>query len=319
MKTKFKAIGILFAGLMIIGLTGCKYNDVIETPTADQYKVIRDAAIKSKTQKFSFNVSSGTVTLTSKKGVKLTINGAALTNGRVAATGKVNVEYIELFDKGNMLITNKPTMGLMENGDKALLKSGGMFYVKLTQDGDELFSTEPYTLKVPATKVDNEMTLWVGDVTDPDNLVWKDAKTVKGGGLAIDGKTNMYTITFGNFGWTNIDKFFRDPRPKTTMLVAVPDGYDNTNCSVYLSYDGEGQNALAKLDTYTSEGLFSEHYGQIPIGLACHIIFSTVNNGHWTWAIKPVTITAETTYTFTVDELVQGTEAQLVAAVNAIQ
>ena len=320
MKTTFRVLGTFFVGLIIITMGGCKINDIIETPTTLQFKLVKDAAIKAKTQNFSVNVSTGTTTLTSKKGVKVTLNGAALTKNGSVVTGKVNVEYIELFDKGNMLITDKPTMGLMSNGDKGLLKSGGMFFIKVSQDGVDLATSEAFTLQVPATTIDQDMILWKGDVTDSTNLVWKDARTVvKAGGITFDTNKKVYTVTFGNFGWTNIDKFYSDPRPKTTMLVAVPTGYDDTNSSIYLSYDGEGQNALAKLDTYTAEGLFSEHYGQIPIGLACHIIFSTENNGHWMWAIKAVTIEADTTYTFTMDEFDQGTEAQLVSAVNAIQ
>jgi hypothetical protein len=66
--------------------------------------------------------------------------------------------------------------------------------------------------------------------------------------------------------------------------VGAPEGYDNTNSAIYLSYDGEGTNALAKLDTFTA-GLFSEHYGQ-PLGLACHIIFVTEENGQWKYAIR---------------------------------
>jgi hypothetical protein len=34
--------------------------------------------------------------------------------------------------------------------------------------------------------------------------------------------------------------------------VGAPEGYDNTNSAIYLSYDGEGTNALAKLDTFTA-------------------------------------------------------------------
>ena len=87
-----------------------------------------------------------------------------------------------------------------------------------------------------------------------------------------------------------------------------------------MSYDGEGQNALAKLDTYDSvTGLFSEHYGQIPIGLECHVIFATEDNGQWRYAIKGVTVAANDSYTFTLAETMLGTEAQLIAAINAIQ
>jgi hypothetical protein len=154
-------------------------------------------------------------------------------------------------------------------------------------------------------------------------LAWDQERAVdtpNGGKDGVFAEGNNYYVTFGNFGWTNVDKFYSNPRPRTTILADAPEGYDNTNSAIYLSYDGEGQNALAKLDTYDSNtGLFSEHYGQIPIGLACHVIFATAENGQWRYAIKAVTVAANDVYTFTLAETTVGTEAQLVAAINAIQ
>ena len=180
-------------------------------------------------------------------------------------------------------------------------------------------------LLVPASLtggLETGMLLWTGNLEDPENLVWRnaaDAAGANGGKGGVQGEGNNYYVSFGNFGWTNVDKFYSDPRPKTTILADAPEGYDNTNSAIYLSYDGEGQNALAKLDTYTAAGLFSEHYGQIPIGLACHIIFATEDNGQWRYAIKAVTVAANDVYTFTLAETTVGTEAQLIAAINAIQ
>jgi len=153
-------------------------------------------------------------------------------------------------------------------------------------------------------------------------LAWAEAKDAAGtnGKGGVIGEANNYYVTFGTFGWTNVDKFYSDPRPRTTILADAPDGYDNNNSAIYLSYDGEGTNALAKLDTYiTATGLFSEHYGQIPIGLKCHVIFVTEDNGQWRYAIKAVTVAANDIYTFTLAETTVGSEAQLVAAINAIQ
>ena len=205
-----------------------------------------------------------------------------------------------------------------------MLKSGGEFFIKASQGGVDLVSTGAIQLKVPANltgALDTAMTLWNGVIDDKENLAWADARNPNGTGGkgGVEAVQNSYNVAFGNFGWTNVDRFYSDPRPKTTILADAPDGYDNTNSAIYLSYDGEGQNALAKLDTYTAAGLFSEHYGQIPIGLACHVIFATEDNGQWRYAIKAVTVTAGDVYTFTLAETTIGTEAQLIAAINAIQ
>lgn len=329
MNTKFKTLAFLF--LALTSFVSCDNSDgggdnVILPPTSGAFKGITEKGIKRNTQNFTVTAGNGMITITSAKGVKLNINGDCLTKNGNPVIGAVDIEYIELFDKGNMLVTNKPTMGVTADGKKNLLISGGEFFIKATQGGVALQTSCTMNLIVPTALtdgLDNTMTLWNGAIDDKGELAWRENKPnadgTGGGKGGVQGEGNNYYVTFGNFGWTNVDRFYSDPRPKTTLLVDAPEGYDNTNSAVYLSYDGEGTNALAKLDTYTAEGLFSEHYGQIPVGLACHIIFATEDNGQWRYAIKAVTITANAVYTFTIAETTVGTEAQLVAAINAIQ
>lgn len=323
MKTNFRKIGLLIIAMTTFA--SCDNSDgediKLSPPTAAAFKSISEKGLKRNTQNFTMTAGNGVVTLTSAKGVKLYINGDCLTKNGNPVTGQVDIEFVELFDKGNMLVTNKPTMGITADGKKNLLISGGEFFIKATQGGVELQTSCYMNMIVPTALTngfDNLMTLWTGVIDEDGELAWKDARGADGKG-GVQGEGNNYYVTFGNFGWTNVDRFYSDPRPKTTILVDVPEGYDNTNSAVYLSYDGEGTNALAKLDTYTTEGLFSEHYGHIPIGLACHIIFATEDNGNWRYAIKGVTTTANAVYTFNLAETTVGTEAQLVAAINAIQ
>lgn len=323
MRTNFKTIGLLF--LAAISLVSCNNEDNQETPaTAAEFANIRKEALDKITQEFTITAENGATVLTSEKGVKITINGNCLTKDGNPVTGAVKIEFVEIFNKGNMLVTNKPTMGIMPDGSRNLLISGGEFFIKATQNDKELATTCNITLQVPTSLtdgVDTAMTLWKGIIDDEGNLAWQDARKADGNGGkgGVEAGQNSYYVSFGNFGWTNVDRFYSDPRPKTTILADAPEGYDNTNSAIYLSYDGEGTNALAKLDTYTAAGLFSEHYGQIPIGLACHVIFATEDNGMWRYAIKGVTVQANDVYTFTMAETTVGTEAQLIAAINAIQ
>ncbi|QLC66604.1 hypothetical protein LPB248_09990 [Flavobacterium sp. LPB0248] len=327
MKTNFKKIGLLILAMtMFASCDNTDGDDIkLSPPTSAAFKSISEKGVKRNTQNFTMTAGNGVVTLTSAKGVKLSINGDCLTKNGNPVTGQVDIEYIELFDKGNMLVTNKPTMGLTADGKKNLLISGGEFFIKATQGGVELQTSCSMNMIVPTALtngLDNLMTLWTGVIDEDGELAWREAKANadgNGGKGGVQGEGNNYYVTFGNFGWTNVDRFYSDPRPKTTLLVDVPDGYNNTNSAVYLSYDGEGTNALAKLDTFTAQGLFSEHYGQIPIGLACHIIFATEDNGNWRYAIKGVTISANAVYEFNLSETTVGTEAQLIAAINAIQ
>lgn len=326
-RPKFRYLVFIF--LVLLTFFSCNPSDPISNlATAATFSKARETALAGQTQKFTATAGMGQIHLTSAKGVAITLNGNKLIKNGLPVTGAISIEFIELFDKGSMLTTNKPTMGMMPNGDRNVLISGGEFYIKATQNGVALATVENIQLTIPTALTngaDQEMTLWTGNLDELGNLIWIEGAAIdldgsgifKQGELVVD--QNNYNVSIPGFGWTNVDKFYSDSRPKTTILVGAPEGYSNTNSAIYLSYDGEGSNALAQLDTYTTEGLFSEHYGQIPIGLACHIIFVTEENGHWKYAIKAVTIQANAVYQFTASETTTGSEAQLVAAINAIQ
>lgn len=307
-------------------LTSCTKNDdgdIIIRATAEDFNNLKDAALENLTQTFQFDAADGSITLTSDEGVNIYINTNCLTLNGNAVTGTIDLEFVELFEKGNMLTTNKPTMGIMPNGDKALLISGGEFFVEATKDGAALETTCGFQMLIPADLtggVDNAMILWNGIIDDEGNLAWDEVKRDAAGQGEGDvfAEGNNYYGFFQSFGWSNVDRFYNDPRPKTTILVAVPEGYNNTNSSVYLSYDGE-EAGLAGLDTYDANtGLFSEHYGQIPIGLECHVIFATEENDNWKYAIKAVTIVENGVITFTDGETSVATEAQLTTIINGL-
>lgn len=312
--------------LATVLFSSCSKNnddaDIIIRATAEEFSNLQDDALEDLTQTFQFNAEDGSVSFTSDKGVDIYLNGSCLTLNGNAVTGQVDLEFVELFDKGTMLITNKPTMGVLPNGDKALLISGGEFFIEATQNGVALETTCDIQMGIPSALtggIDNDMILWNGTIDEDGNLEWEenDRDGANGqGGVFAEG--NQYYAFLGDFGWSNVDRFYNDPRPKTTILVGVPEGYNNTNCSVFLSYDGE-DTGLANLDTYdTGTGLFSEHYGQIPIGLECHVIFVTEEANDWKYAIKSVTIAENDVITIADGETSIVTEAQLTTIINGL-
>ena len=322
MKNQF-----FYAALLIfssIALNSCDSEDdnsQPDVPTQVEFRALRENALQNITQNFEVEANSGFVILTSQKGVVIRINTDCLELNSTAVTGTVDIEFIEIFDKATMALTHKTPMGRMLNGDLQVLDSDGEFYLNAKKDGQQLQLTCNYSLLIPTTITggfDAEMTLWDGSLDTAGNLIFDEvpADNNQENGLFQEG--NNYYLLFGQFGWCNIDRFHNDARPKTTILVDVPTGYDNQNSAVYVSFDEEGT-SLANLDTFTEQGYFSEHYGQIPIGLQCHIIFVTEEDGMYRYAIKPVVIAADQITTFTFSETVTGTEAQLAAAITATQ
>ncbi|OED43923.1 hypothetical protein AB832_02345 [Flavobacteriaceae bacterium (ex Bugula neritina AB1)] len=242
-------------------------------------------------------------------------------------TGSVTIQLIEIYDKAKMLLTKMPTNGKNSDGDIATLVSGGEFYINATQNNEQLQLVNGISLFAPADNFDTEMILFSGEDNDCNgdeltcDIVWEENE--ENGELEIiqrEGPDGAGVTGYGgfisNFGWTNIDRWYNDPRPKTMLYVDVPEGYDNTNCNVYVSYDGE-PTALALLDIYDPEtGLFSEHYGQIPIGLEVHFIFVSVQDGDYVYAIQGATITED--HVEVISTTNSGTEAALIDLINAL-
>jgi hypothetical protein len=256
-------------------------------------------------------------------------------NGQTV-TGNVDIELIEVYGKGQMLVSDVPTNGLLSSGEIAQLVSGGEFYVNASQNGEDLDLSHPYMVNAPTDNTagpDFEMELfkieedgpdgkpaWTEVGVDPDTgepNAEQNLEIIKGDG---DGSGNSTAYSFLNqeFGWSNIDRWYSDPRPKTTIHVSVPDGWDDTNCGVYLAYTGE--NTLARFDTYDANSeLFSEHYGLIPIGLEVSVIFMTESEGEWSYAIQQTTIVDNHVTVFdNPDDFLETDTDGLIAAIDAL-
>jgi hypothetical protein len=329
MKNQFRKIGLVVVAS--IALTSCSNDDPASTeifrPSTGEWYALRNEAMNSITQSFTMTAGTGVHTFTTTKGVQFTINSNCLTlAGNPISSGQIDIKYAEVFDPGTMIVTDKTTMGKLPNGDMAMIISGGEFYINATRNGAQLDITCPMQLIIPASLTggaDPGMTLWDGTIDPDGNLDWDEQEPLPGGpqgGVFTEGQgANAQYIAFLNdFGWTNVDRFYSDPRPKTTILAQVPSGYNFQNSGVYLHYDGEGS-SLAKLDTFNSgTNQFSEHYGQVPIGLQMHVIFVTEESGNFRYAIKAVTVAAGDVYIFTDAETTLGTQAQLTAAINAL-
>jgi hypothetical protein len=216
-----------------------------------------------------------------------------------------------------MVLLNKPTMGRLPNGDLSTLLSGGEYYLKITKNGQDVTAPNGVYVILPGDNTGGVvfgMQLFDGLIVN-DNLEWQ---------LASDsvvtlpdslGNPGTYQILDNSWGWTNVDIFYEDPRPKTVLQVKLPEGFNQTNSEVYLTYDGQ-PTALASLDTYTETGFFSEHYGLIPIDLNVHFIAVTLINGQLNYAITAATITdGHIEY---INGFTPITEADLAVLINAL-
>jgi hypothetical protein len=250
-------------------------------------------------QEFTIDASAGGV-ITGTQGTKVTFQPNSFGINGVPVTGNVTVKLIEIYDKASMLLKDKSTLGMHANGDKEALKSAGEFFINAEQDTNNLELLEMASVEsrpVDFADLDGGMQVFRGD--DATNGDWveadedgdgeKDNAQIRDGG-GVNGQYATYNYDIGDFGWTNLDRWYSFTGPKTQLYIDVPDGFDQNNCAVYLSYDGE-PTALARMDIWdTSLQMFTEHYGMIPIGQQVHIIMVTEIAGQLNYAIQGTTI-----------------------------
>lgn len=322
-----KKIGLLIL-LFAITLVSCKKEvDEQETKKPDgvALKNFIESKINANTQKYVVDMDNSLGTeIVGEQGTVLSFYPGQLKDKQGnSVIGNVDVELVEIYSKADMLLMNKTTMGLLPNGNHAMLVSGGQILLNAFQNGEELEIDGSLTVLFPVDNMNSssdDMILFVKDCCDNDcngivcpEDVWivEEDSAAGQGGLFVEniGGENFYYALISDFGWTNVDKFYSFTGPKTTLLVDAPEGYDHTNCAIYLSYDGE-KNGLASLDKYLPEtDLFTEHYGEIPIGKEVTFIIISIVEGEYSYSTKSATIVAGET--IVLDALVPSTEANI--------
>ena len=217
----------------------------------------------------------------------------------------VDLEFVEMYDKGSMAITNKPTMGLNTLNELEPLDSGGEFYVVAKQGGVALTSTCPIPISVPTSNTGGtkpDMQAFEGSIDTNGNLTWESAPGLD---FYYTSTPDKYNGLLSGFTWFNCDKFYNDPRPKTGLSVLIPSGYANAS-TVFISTNAK-PNSLCGIGGH-----------KFPVGLECNFIFVTEDNGKFRYAIKAATLINNHQETFSISETSLATAAELKAILNAL-
>ncbi|PCI34082.1 MAG: hypothetical protein COB60_06670 [Flavobacteriaceae bacterium] len=332
MKNFKNILGLI---LVAVVLTSCLKNDddIQPIPQADG-EALLERFLKNRTddlETFDLDATTGGV-ITGNQGTQVYFppNSFGLNGNPV--TGTVTVELLEIYTKADMLLKNKSTLGKRANGDKEILKSAGEFFINGKQGAVQLELLGMATVNskgIDLADLDANMNIFRAGGQDNDcdgiegDCDWEEADEDGDGKVdnaniadGANGEVVSYTFSFGSFGWTNLDRWYSYTGPKTMIYVDVPEGFDADNCAVYLSYDGE-PTALARMDTYDNNlDLFTEHYGQIPIGQEIHIIVVAEIDGILHYSIQGNTVVDE--HIEVITNLTPTTQAALEALINGL-
>jgi hypothetical protein len=255
------------------------------TPSSQDLKNYFTQNQENAIQTFSGDAQTA-ISITGSKGTQLDFpaNSFETTSGG-AVTGSIDIEFIEIFDKADMIRLNKPTIGLQTGGGLAPLISGGEFKVTASQNGQEL-KLKPgisYNATVPAPNgVDSQMDLFYGNGSE-DTLIWEQADS-----SFVFGQGSQYNTYFDSLDWINCDYFMSDPNPQTTVQVEIPQGFDNTTCMLFISFDG--MNSMTSFYNYVNGVYTTAPSYTLPIGTDVHFVAVAFINGDPHVAIVPATI-----------------------------
>jgi hypothetical protein len=308
MKNLIQLFGI---GALIISSTSCSNDTISEPifiPNAIALKNLYASNLDAITQHDSFDASQNFI-FTSTKGVRVLINGSCLKkqNGD-PVTGEVDFSYVEIFDKGTMLATNKPTVGMVGN-EPRLLTSGGEFLVKISQNGEELITNCGYSIHAPTSitgGTDPDMDAFVGTIDTNGELTWSDVtqNTEMWTGFSQAVNADAYNAIHNAFNWFNFDKFVDLGQGYTAVTFITPGGFNNSNSSIFMATKTR-PNSLAFAST------------RMPVGTEVYYILVAEYNGGFKYAVKPLnTITTNQTITFQHSELQNGTIQEVIDAIN---
>ncbi|MGV6862701.1 MAG: hypothetical protein ACWA41_13095 [Putridiphycobacter sp.] len=212
--------------------------------------------------------------------VNFNANAFETTDGQTVI-GNVDISLIEIYNKKDMILLNKPTVGVKDNGDLAPLVSGGEFKISATQNGLplELKQDTNFVTIVPAPNgTDSQMSLFSGEVTN-DTLIWSFV-----GSSALNVQASEYFAMPNSLGWINCDFFYNFPAEMTSVEVEIPQGFTNETCYLFISFDG--LNSLLNFYQYSS-GVFSTN---LPVGSNVHFVAISIINGNPHVAIVAATI-----------------------------
>lgn len=302
MKTR-----LLFTGVMAAMLFACSSEDNANTNNVNtkadnkgELAALQAKSLENLKQKFTFDAGRERVTLRTKKGVKINIVPSRLKLNGQPVQGLINVEYIEIFDRGTMVTANRTTMGVAGGGDEQILaplSSGGEFFVNMTnQEGQNLDQGSEFQLVVPTALTGGDenaqdMTEWNGEENQDGDVIWEEETNDDGTNEDVPVQNDEFIMSLDKFGWCNIDKLVQFGFPGTSMYVGVPAGYDDTNTKIYVTFQGQ-QSLMVRLTGYDpATGLFDDHgYNTMPEGMACSVIFVSTQGGQWYYGVKNLVV-----------------------------
>jgi hypothetical protein len=307
--------------------SGCKKDTLTETPLAttavgENYASLADFFKQNEVQSQTFTIDATKGgTFTGAKGTVFTIPPYALLNSfGQPVNGNVKIEIKEIYDKSDMLLSDKPTALFVNNGPGGIpqekpLKSGGEFFMRAVVDTGSITLSKNTPIKVvmPAVKIDSMMMPFRQRVVQPFQPFDWEANTqdaIKATAASYIYTLYSFTSSPGKGSWCNSDNQFYFPSNNQVAIVFAPaddiSGYE-TNVFIVLN------NVQSMIHVYKNGINFPYNYA--PNGEACIMVVTGFKDGKLYSAFVPFTITPNAVIKFS---LAPTTGSELRAKIKAL-
>lgn len=294
-------------------ITGCKKDQ--PTATIDDAAALTDFFERNVVPSQTFTIDNTTGgTATTAKGTRLVFPPDCFTNTKgYRIAGSVNIEFKELVDKVDFVLSNKGTVA-----DGLPLESGGSWMIKATQANEELRINPAAPIKMNIKREDTvdrlEMNLFNANPAGNKNggaINWGAPRQVAI--VPLSAPFNNFFCSLDSVGWGNADRFMSNPVYASNTKVIASNGTNLTKFSAMFVY--KGKKIVWPLSGRSSSGEVTDsHTAKNQVG---HIVvFGYVNGVFTTGILQDQTITADG-QTFTVT-LSTNTEAAFKTTLRSI-
>jgi hypothetical protein len=295
---------------LLVGLSACKKDNT--ATVADDAAMLQDFFGRNIVPTQNFTVDAGTGGIFNSAGgtrIKFPPNSLLSPTGQVV-TGTVNVEFKEINNKLDFVLSNKGTIA-----DGLPLESGGTWMLKANQAGQQLRINPAAKVELNIKRdsaVQGEMLLFNAGPANNNNanpINWGRPRQQAIVPLATP--FSSYFCGLDSVGWGNADRFMSNPVYALNTKVLAAGGTDLTNFSAMFIYKGKKIVwPLQKIGNLINDS-------HTAIGQEGHfVVFGFVNGVFTTGVLQNQTITANN-QTFTVT-LATDTETAFKALLSSI-
>lgn len=295
---KIKKMTVLIVGVTLLSLNSCKkeqigsaqqksYGNLQEFFEANMFNEIQFTTINNS------DFEGDTIWGSKGKRTQFFFNRNAFeTMQGVPVTGTIQIGFIEMYSKKDMILLNKPNME-KRSGELSALVSAGTFFIEAKQNGQKLrLRQNEYCIMnhIPAEDENIPMNFLFGEANQSNQFQWIE---VQGGQIPyqhniVYGAIGEYHVSHTFLDWINVGHYLQTSGIQSAIHVELPVNYTAENTAVYISIDGV--ESVGGLYNFQSGVFSSSSNYTLPVGLNVHFVVISYQNNTLQAAIVPATI-----------------------------